>query len=367
MLMIWETLMPIHARDILTAQEQFDSLEMLNHVTKAGNRGFTNYPPHIQPVALSMYNAMAKKIRSAKNLKIFTHQPTGMPTGFPDLYLTKLGQLVIPVIHDYTFNPFVNGRFRNMTVNPLIKLMAETLTAHQLSSGQFLNREYYEKAVDTCFSDFKVRCGTRNSTTIFNSWRAMYVKSQGDINRFIDIMIDESPRFEVHSIVVQLKTASGKMPQFGDEQFKGQTENEMLADLVEPIIKAVWLNKDSNDVIGILSKNEIDIIGDINKRLIFFVKKEYTDMDNWTDTELFQTVHPFLENTITHCISYGDVPSMNAGVAPMFQGQHLNYYDLNQSGIAPRLNRLKAHLYGTDYWMRVDGDRATVRIEHQYG
>ncbi len=33
--------MPIHARDILTAQEQFDSLEMLNHVTKAGNRGFT--------------------------------------------------------------------------------------------------------------------------------------------------------------------------------------------------------------------------------------------------------------------------------------------------------------------------------------
>jgi hypothetical protein len=96
-----------------------------------------------------------------------------------------------------------------MTVNPLIKLMAETLTAHQLSSGQFLNREYYEKAVDTCFSDFKVRCGTRNSTTIFNSWRAMYVKSQGDINRFIDIIIDESPRFEVHSIVVQLKTASG--------------------------------------------------------------------------------------------------------------------------------------------------------------
>jgi hypothetical protein len=77
-----ETLMPIHARDILTAQEQFDSLEMLNHVTKAGNRGFTNYPPHIQPVALSMYNTMAKKIRSAKNLKIFTHQPTGMPTGF---------------------------------------------------------------------------------------------------------------------------------------------------------------------------------------------------------------------------------------------------------------------------------------------
>ena len=195
----------------------------------------------------------------------------------------------------------------------------------------------------------------------------MYVKSQGNINRFIDTIIDESPRFEVHSIVVQLKTASGKMPQFGDEQFKGQTENEMLADLVEPIIKAVWLNKDSNDVIGILSKNEIDIIGDISKRLIFFVKKEFTDMDNWTDTELFQTVHPFLENTITHCISYGDVPSMNAGVAPMFQGQHLNYYDLNQSGIAPRLNRLKAHLYGTDYWMRVDGDRATVRIEHQYG
>ena len=73
--------------------------------------------------------------------------------------------------------------------------------------------------------------------------------------------------------LVQLKTASGRMPQFGDEQFKDQTENEMLADLVKPIIKAVWLNKDSNDVIGILSKNEIDIVGDISKRLIFFVKK----------------------------------------------------------------------------------------------
>ena len=58
---------------------------------------------------------------------------------------------------------------------------------------------------------------------------------------------------------------------------------------------------------------------------------------------------------------------MNAGVAPMFQGQHLNYYDLNQSGIAPRLNRLKAHLYGTDYWMRVDGDRATVNRPEYFG
>lgn len=47
-------------------------------------------------------------------------------------------------------------------------------------------------------------------------------------------------------------------------------------------------------------------------------------MDNWTDTDLFQTVHPFLENTIIHYISYSDVPSMNACVAPMFQGQHLN-------------------------------------------
>ena len=68
--------MPIHARDILTAQEQFDSLEMLNHVTKAGNRGFTNYPPHIQPVALSMYNTMAKKntfSKEPKNIYASTH------------------------------------------------------------------------------------------------------------------------------------------------------------------------------------------------------------------------------------------------------------------------------------------------------
>jgi hypothetical protein len=57
---------------------------------------------------------------------------------------------------------------------------------------------------------------------------------------------------------------------------------------------------------------------------------------------------------------------MNAGIAPMSQGQHLNYYNLNQSGIAPKLCRLKAHLYGTDYWMRVEGDKSTVRIEHQY-
>ncbi|MFX8676432.1 hypothetical protein ABTM32_20270, partial [Acinetobacter baumannii] len=120
----------------------------------------------------------------------------------------------------------------------------------------------------------------------------------GDINRFIDTIIDESPRFEVHSIVVQLKTASGRMPQFGDEQFKDQTENEMLADLVKPIIKAVWLNKDSNDVIGILSKNEIDIVGDISKRLIFFVKKEFTDIDDWADSQLFQSLSPFFENTI---------------------------------------------------------------------
>lgn len=46
--------MPSHARDILTAQEQLDSLEMLNHVTKTGNRGFTNYPPHIASCIISV-------------------------------------------------------------------------------------------------------------------------------------------------------------------------------------------------------------------------------------------------------------------------------------------------------------------------
>lgn len=367
MLMIWELVMPVKARKLLSLQETQDSLAMLSYLTKTGNRGYIPYPAYIQPVALSVYDNFAQKLQSTKNHKLFTHSPTGMPTEFPNLYLTKLGQLAIPVIRDCMNNPFINGQFKKMTLHPLIAHLGETVIKYQLPAGGFLNHDYFEQAADVCFADFKVRGNTNQFSRILSSWITTFKSSANTINRFMDIIVNKAPRFEVHSIVVQLKTSAGHMPQFGEENFRDQSEAEMLEELAQPIIKKVWQNKNANNVIGILSKDEIDLIGDRSKRLIFFVKKEFSDLENWTDTILNQTLYPFFENTITHQINYGDIASMNAGITPLFQGQHLNYYDLHQPGIAPRLVSLKANLYGTDYWMRVDGNQPTVKIERQYG
>lgn len=350
--------MPINNTSLiaLSAQETQDSLNMLHHSTNVD----------FQRVPLSGYAELGRKINSGKNLKLFTHSPTGMPTGLAGLYTTKFGQIAIPVIYNCVNNPFVNQSFQSIaTLHPLISYCGDAISRYCLFRYQLNFYQQFEQAADICFADFKTILQTRQFSSMLTSWQSAYRSSRNQINRFFEETLNTSPKFEVHSIIVKQKKSSDFVPQFNLHTFEEYDSNQILEELSKPIIQTIWNTRSQNNVIGILSKDEIDVTGNHSKRLIFFVKKEFSDITLLTQSKLYQAIEPFFEDAPSSHIYYGTMPTMNVTTAPLFQNQHLNYYDLNQIGVTARLNTLKAHLYGTDYWMRVNGRQATVKIERQ--
>lgn len=54
---------------------------------------------------------------------------------------------------------------------------------------------------------------------------------------------------------------------------------------------------------------------------------------------------------------------MNSGIAPLYQEQEQNYYDLNQIHVGNRLNVLKAQLVVPDHWFRLRDNAPSLKIE----
>lgn len=304
------------------------------------------------------------KIQTSKSIRLFSTQPTDVQFR-PNLYLTKSGQLILPVIVDCARNPFIVGGVPNIKIHPMISVLAQTIWKHQLPHLPVNDHIQYESIIDYCLSDFKVSITTREFQTQLKSWNTKYTSLKTHYDRFLDLIASETDRFEVHSLAIQRKKVNGMSPQFGDEHFIDQLVKDILIDKAKPIINKVWQNRKNNDVLGILSKREIDIFGTETLRLIFFVEKESSDWQDFKASSLYEDLQPYFINNAVDCIALGAIPSMNAGVLPLYQFQEHNYYDLNQLYVGERLKVLKAQLVGSDFWIRIEDHNPTVSIERK--
>jgi hypothetical protein len=222
----------------------------------------------------------------------------------------------------------------------------------------------YESIIDYCLSDFKVTITTRDFQSQLKSWNTKYTNLKTQYDSFLDLIVSETDRFEVHSLTIQRKKVNGMSPQFGDEHFD-QLVKDILIDKAKPIIKKVWQNRKNNDVLGILSKREIDVFGTETLRLIFFVEKKSSDWQEFKASSLYEDLQPYLIDNPVDRVTLGAIPSMNAGVLPLYQSQEHNYYNLNQLYAEERLKVLKAQLVGSDFWIRINDHNPTVSIERK--
>lgn len=62
-------------------------------------------------------------------------------------------------------------------------------------------------------------------------------------------------------------------------------------------------------------------------------------------------------------VALGEVYTMNSGIAPLYQEQEQNYYDINQVHVDNRLNILKTQLTVPDYWFRIRDQESSLKIE----
>lgn len=352
----------------LDALETLSSLDFINQTTQVGL--LIQQPVYQQILSinygrnLDYYFKAGMKIQSSKNMRIFTPQPTDKQFR-PNLYLTKAGQMIFPVICDCGQNPLILEKIPNIKINPMIAVLAQTIWNHNLPFLPVNDHIQYESIINHFLSDFKVRITTRDFQTQFKSWNTKFTYVNNQYDRFMDVIASETDLFEVHSLVIQRKKVNGLYPQFGDEHFIDQLAKEILIDKAKPIIKRVWQNRKNNDVLGILSKREMNIFGSETLRLIFFVQKKSSDWQNFRESNLYTDLRPFFIEDAADYVALGMIASMNAGVLPLYQSQEHNYYDLNQLHVGERLKVLKAQIVGSDFWIRIDDHNPTVRIEHK--
>lgn len=344
------------------AMEKNEANAHLNLIT--GVNRYLNYPP------LPLFNhfELAQKLKIGNKYKIFTNNLTAFPhPSIPNLYITNLGNMVFSIIGDNLHNPYTTGKFQNTLIHPEIALLSQLMFKHALHNFNIEAYQQLEHACEICFADFKVHIQTKAFITQAKSWITRYRACNNTYDRFLEFIYRESHKFEIHSLVVQRKRLNGLEPAFGDPDFRSMTAYEIVKEKCDEIIQDVWRNRQKNDVLGILSREEIDLEQTCSIRLLFFVRKNFSDLIPFTNTALHTNLEAYcIDHNLDH-IHLGKIHTMNAGAAPLFQGQEQNYYDLNQIHVGNRLNTLKAQLIIPNYWFRIRDNFCALLVERGQG
>ncbi|WP_017385203.1 hypothetical protein [Acinetobacter baylyi] len=326
----------------------------------------TGYNPHScpAPMALFNYEELIQKVESGKRFRMFTNNVTSFPHPFfPNLYITKLGDLVFRIIRDNLENPYTTGKFQHVLIHPKIALISQLMIRYSPFSYHFWNYQQIENTCETCFADFKVRIQTRDFDTKHKSWINKYRTCNDTYDRFMNFIYEESSRFEVHSLVVQRKRINGLELTFNDPGFCNRSAFEIVKEKADEIIQDTWRNRKKNNVLGILSVEEINLQHSCSIRLVFFVRKDFSDLIPFRETALYKNLEKYLIDFNLDYISLGQIYTMNSGIAPLFQGQEQNYYDLNQLHIGNRLNILKYQLVVPNHWFRINDYSCSLTVE----
>ncbi|OUY08545.1 hypothetical protein [Acinetobacter populi] len=341
------------------AVEKHEASNQLNIVT--GVNQSTNY-------SLFSFLELTKKLETGKRNKIFTNNLTAFPhPSIPNLYFTNLGYKILMIASNNLQNPYTTGKFQNTLIHPKVALLSQLMFKHSLHNFNIEAHQRIEHACETCFADFKVHIQTRAFITQATSWINRYRSCSNAYDRFLEFIYQESNKFEIHSLIVQRKRPNGFEPFFGDPNFCDMSAYEIVREKCDEIIQNVWRNRHKNDVLGILSREEIDIEQTCSIRLIFFVRKKFSDLISFADTNLYETLESyFIDHNLDH-ICLGSIYTINSGIAPLFQEQEQNYYDLNQMHVGNRLNVLRAQLVIPNYLFRIRDDSCSLIIERGRG
>ena len=340
------------------AMEKMEATAQLNFITGAyRNQGYPSIP-------LFNYVELIQRIKKGNRFRIFTNNLTAFPhPNIPNLYKTNLGDTVFSHIFDNIQNPYTTGLFQDAWIHPEITLLSKLMLKHNLHLYNLNAYQQIEHACETCFADFKVHIQTRAFTSQIQSWITRYRSCSNRYDRFFEFIYNESSKFELHSLIIQRKRPNGLEPAFGDPDFRSMTAYEIVKEKCNEIIQDVWKKRVKNNVLGILSQEEIDIDQTCSIRLIFIVEKEFSDLVPFKDTPLYEMLEPHFIELNNDRIALGNIGTINSGIVPLFQGQEQNYYDLKQIHVGNRLNALKAQLVIPNYLFRIGDDSCSLNIE----
>lgn len=313
--------------------------------------------------AISDYWKAGKEILYRRAIKMSSLRPTSYP--LPQYgFLTQFGASFLPIVQNIQYNPLWGDFAKSIYFNPLAQVTLTKMHQHQLFSMYFDGSTPCTERYDSYFSDLKVTCTTSEFQRKFSRWVEQYNRSGRQYDEFIQSVYNKAPLFEVHSLVIMRKAVNDQNKAAQCNGFIDLNVNDVLNERANEIIKLIMRNSQRNGVIGVLSKREFDIHLNHTLRLIFFVRKNSSDWIKFSETQLYKDLESHFIDTPSDHIGLGCFPSMNAGITPLFQQQETNFYNIHQLQVGHRLAALKAHLVGTDFWLRYN-DQVTLKIERK--
>lgn len=319
--------------------------------------------PTIPCFPISDYWKAGKEILYKRALKMSSLRPTGYCLQQYG-YLTPFGASFLPIVHNIQHNQLWHDFAKYVSFNPLAEVTLTKMYQHQLFAMHFDGSTHCTEKYDSYFSDLKVTCTTRQFQQKFSRWAEQYNRSARQYDEFMENVYSKAPMFEVHSLVIIRKAVNDQNKAAQYNGFVELNVDDVLNEHANEIIKLVMRNSKHNGVIGVLSKREFDLHLNHVNRLIFFVKRDSSDWVKFSETQLYKDLAPHFIDTLADHIGLGCFHSMNAGIAPLFQQQETNFYNIDQLHVGNRLSALKAHLVGTDFWLRYN-DQLTLKIERK--
>lgn len=345
-----------------TAKEKRESYNQLTLINGISWHNSMNYPTHS---ALINYEAVATSILNRKSIpQVFTYSPHGVAFT-PEINLSKFGASLYPLILDYPSNPyFAMQQQFNISLHPRIERFADCLS-RAISGYQLSNLYDYKRvaaAMEFCMTSFKVHSQLRNNQALDRSWEQKYRSLQEKYKQFFLSIMSETEKFEIHALHIEVKQISEALY----EQIYGFDEKDcptLIDEICKSIITPIWRSKKQLNLLGILSKWVIQANGTLAKKLFFFTKVGSQTTEGNHNQHICQALSPFIRDTLTDRVMVDRHELFNANNMIRFQGPPSNSYDYNQIDINERLDLVDAYFVGTDYWLRINGNKPTLTIE----
>lgn len=346
---------------MLNAKEKFQSYLQLTAVN--GIPWLTSMNCHTHS-ALIDYEAVAISIMNRKtNPRMFIYN--NRVASKPEINLTKFGSSLAPLIRDLSSNPYFKMKQQfNISLHPQVERFVSSLN-NSIQEYRLYNpcdHKHIAAVMDSCMTNFKIHSQIRSNKASDRSWEAKYNSLKKKYKQFFQSIMRETEAFEIHTLCIEVEQISDVLY----KQAYGFADKDcptLIDDICRSIINPIWKSRKQLNLLGVLSKWVIQANGTLAKKLFFFTKVGSQTTEGNHFPHICQALLPFVQNTLKGRVFFDYHILSNTNSMMHFQGLPSNLYDYNQIDINDRLDLVNAYLIGTDYWLRINGNNPTLKIE----
>ncbi|NAR87833.1 hypothetical protein GPS47_14755 [Acinetobacter haemolyticus] len=263
----------------------------------------------------------------------------------PHLHHTSFGRDLCQLIMANQNHPILNGSYPYVYVHPLSRKFLDLAKEYQVVKTSPFSPQF-EVVMDGLCSHLKVYCKSRHYLSQLKLWESSYSKTRIKYNNAMTQTLNESDMFELQSLVLKIDINQPILSEYSKDYL-------LFDHNLSEIIKIVKSTQEQNNVIAVFSKWEAVKATRIHLRLIFVVKKEFSDPRPLEKSELYVSLQHLIDPTGIIQTTWSNLPEFLGGPE----------YHCNEFNFGKRLEILESYLVGTDLYCRIVDEKPSFEVQ----